>query len=299
MDWQGWIGRLPAFANEDPEVLERIVNFLLEHQILYSDGIRLSFGDAGHDLYGRRHFLELVSVFTSDPVFKVLHGRMELGTVDQITFLRHHGDEPIVLSMGGRSWSVTSLDWSRREAFVVPAETKGKSQWQGGKIGLSWRFARAVHALLTNDRVSDRWTSRARTTFESLRDQYDILRPEADVALSDRELNEVRWFTFSGGMINTALADILSAAGIEDVSVTDFWIRAAGTTEARRMVEAVRSRQAREIRECFNVAEDYLENLKFNECLPDDIAQAILRDRLLKEDEIGATTGREVVVVVS
>ncbi len=299
MDWQGWIGRLPAFANEEPEVLDRIINFLLEHQILYSDGTRLSFGDAGQDLYGRRHFLELVSVFTSDPVFKVLHGRRELGTVDQITFLRHHGDEPVVLSMGGRSWSVTSLDWSRREAFVVPAETKGKSQWQGGKIGLSWRFARAVHALLTNDRVSDRWTGRARNAMESLRAQYECLRPEADVAMSDRELNEVRWFTFSGGMINTALADIISAAGFENVSVTDYWIRTTGTTHARRMVEAVQSRQAREIRECFKVAEDYLDNLKFNECLPGDLAQAILRDRLLREEEISATMAREVVEVVS
>jgi ATP-dependent helicase Lhr and Lhr-like helicase len=299
MDWHGWIGRLPAFANEEPEVLERIINFLLEHQILYSDGTRLSFGDAGQDLYGRRHFLELVSVFTSDPVFKVLHGRRELGTVDQITFLRHHGDEPVVLSMGGRSWCVTSLDWNRREAFVVPAETKGKSQWQGGKIGLSWRFARAVHALLTNDRVSDRWSTRARTTMEALRTQYDFLRPEADVAMSDRELNEVRWFTFSGGMINRALADVVSAAGFENVSVTDYWIRTTGTTHARRMVEAAQSRQVREITECFKVAEDYLDNLKFNECLPGDLAQAILRDRLLREEEISATMAREVVEVVS
>jgi len=299
MDWHGWIGRLPAFANEDPEVLQRIIDFLLEHQILYSDGTRLSFGDAGHDLYGRRHFLELVSVFTSDPVFKVLHGRRELGTVDQITFLRHHGEEPVVLSMGGRSWTVTSLDWSRREAFVVPSETKGKSQWQGGKIGMSWRFARAVHALLTNDTVSSRWTNRARAAMESLRSQYDFLRPEADAALSDRELNEVRWFTFSGGMINTALADVITEAGFENVSVTDFLIRTTGTTAARRMVEAVQSRQANEIRDNFKVAEDYLENLKFNECLPGDIAQSILRDRLLKEEEIGATLARDVVEVAN
>jgi ATP-dependent Lhr-like helicase len=299
MDWQGWIGRLPAFANEEPEVLQRIINFLLEHQILYSDGTRLSFGDAGQELFGRRHFLELVSVFTSDPVFKVLHGRRELGTIDQITFLRHNGDEPVVLSMGGRSWSVTSLDWNRREAFVVPAETKGKSQWQGGKIGMSWRFARAVHALLTNDQVSARWTNRARSTFESQRSHYDILRPEADVALSDSDLNEVRWFTFSGGMINTALADVIDESGVEDVSVSDFWIRAAGTLEARRVIDAVKSQTAEDIIECFKVSKDYLDNLKFNECLPEDIAQAILRARLLREHEIEATTQREVVVVVS
>lgn len=296
-DWFTWLGRLPAFANESREVLDEVVRFLLHEEILFSDGARLSFGDAGQALYGRRHFLELVSVFTSDPVFKVLHGRKELGTVDQVTFLRHRDDEPVTLSMGGRSWVVTALDWNRREAFVVPAAGRGKSQWQSGKIGMSWRFTRAVHALLTNDQVSERWTNRARSTFESLRSQYDILRPEADVALGDRGLNEVRWFTFSGSMINTVLADVISSFGFQDTSVSDFWIRVVGTTDARRIVEVIKSREAEDIRDCFKVSEDYLDNLKFNECLPGGLAQAILRDRLLKEEEISATTARQVITI--
>ena len=144
-------------------------------------------------------------MFTSDPVFKVFHGSQELGSVDQITFLRHREEEPAVLSMGGRSWLVTLLDWERREAFVVPAESKGKSQWQGGRIGMSWRFARAVHSLLAGKSESDRWTSRTRSALTSLREQYGFLRPEADVAVTDRERDEVRWFTFAGGLVNTAL----------------------------------------------------------------------------------------------
>ena len=38
---------LPAFANEDPEVLDRIVEFLLQQGILFGDGTRLKIGDAG------------------------------------------------------------------------------------------------------------------------------------------------------------------------------------------------------------------------------------------------------------
>lgn len=297
-DWAGWIGRLPAFGNESEGVLQGVLDYLLQHQILYSDGTRLSFGDAGVDLYGRRHFLELVSVFTSDPVFKVMHGRKELGTVDQITFLRHRGDEPVVLSMGGRSWIVTSLDWGRREAFVVPAETKGKSQWQGGRLGMSWRFARAVHDLLTSDAESSRWTVRAKETFSSLRNQYDFLRPDADVIVTDRQLNEVRWFTFAGGIINTAFSDVIRAHGFDDVSTSDFWIRAAGTMDARRLVEEVRSREAIEVRSSFQIADEFLDNLKFNECLPTELAHDILRERLLSLDELGAAGGSEVVEVI-
>jgi hypothetical protein len=80
-------------------------------------------------------------------------------------------------------------------------------------------------------------------------------------------------------MINTALADVVSSFGFEDVSVSGFWIRAAGTTDARRIVEIVQSREAEEIRELFKVSEDYLDNLKFNECLPADIAQSTLDPR--------------------
>ncbi len=297
-DWQRWIGRLPAFGNEVEGVLEQIVDYLLQHQILYSDGTRLSFGDAGVDLYGRRHFLELVSVFTSDPVFKVMHGRKELGTVDQITFLRHRGEEPVILSMGGRSWVVTSLDWGRREAFVVPAETKGKSQWQGGRLGMSWRFARAVRALLTSEAESGRWTARARDTFGSQRNQYDFLRPDADVAVTDRQLDEVRWFTFAGGIINTALSDILRANGFEDVSTNDFWIRVAGSTDAKRVRDSIRSKEAAAIRASFRIADEFLDNLKFNECLPTELSHAILRERLLSLDELEATGGSEVVEVI-
>lgn len=297
-DWQSWIGRLPAFGDEAEGVLERVVAYLLEHQIMYSDGIRLSFGDAGEDLYGRRHFLELVSVFTSDPVFKVMHGRKELGTVDQITFLRHRGEEPVILSMGGRSWVVTSLDWNRWEAFVVPAETKGKSQWQGGRIGMSWRFARAVYTLLTSNEESSRWTARARETLGSLREQYDFLRHDADVLVTDRQLDEVRWFTFAGGIINTALSDVLRARGFEDISATDFWVRVAGTTDAHRVREAVRSKQAFEIRASFQIADEFLDNLKFNECLPPELAHDILRERLLSLDDLSATREADVVEVI-
>lgn len=297
-DWQRWIGRLPAFRNEGESVLQGVVDYLVQHQILYSDGTRLSFGDAGIDLYGRRHFLELVSVFTSDPVFKVMYGRKELGTVDQITFLRHRGDEPVILSMGGRSWIVTSLDWGRREAFVVPAETKGKSQWQGGRLGMSWRFARAVHALLTSVSESSRWTARTRDTMGSLRNQSDFLRPDTDVAVTDRELDEVRWFTFAGGIINTALSDILRASGFEDISTSDFWIRVAGSTDAKRIIDAVRSKEAADIRASFQIADEYLDNLKFNECLPSELAHGILRERLLSLKDLSATRETEVVEVI-
>ena len=296
-DWRHWIGRLPPFALEKPDVLDRTVGWLIEQRILYSDGTRLSFGDAGENLYGRRHFLELISVFTSEPVFKVLHGRKELGTVDQITFLRHTGEEPVVLSMGGRSWMVVSLDWKRREAYVVPTEGKGRSQWQGGRIGMSWRLARAVHAILTGNGKSARWTTRAMECLDGLRRSHDFLLPDEDVVLINREVREVCWFNFAGGMINLALADVVRSAGFDAVSAGDFWIRVSGTTDAHRIIELVASHGVESIRELFQIGDEFLENLKFSECLPTDLAHAVLRDRLLDSGEIHEFLRRKVRVI--
>lgn len=296
-DWRSWLSRLPCFGSEEQGTLEDVVRHLLEQRILFSDGTRLGLGEAGEDRYGRRHFLELVSIFTSDPVFKVMHGRRELGAVDQITFLQRRGNEPLVLSMGGRNWMVTSLDWSRRQAFVVPSDGRGKSRWQGGRAGMSWRLARAVHAILTDADEPRFWSERARTAMGSLRAAYGFLRKDRDVVVYDQGRSETRWHTFAGGLVNTALADTLAAAGWRDVSATDFWIQLSGTSDARRMVEAACSMDVGNIRSCFRVSDDYLENLKFSECLPVDLARRILRNRLLPDGEIKAAITGDVVHV--
>jgi len=61
----------------------------------------------------------------------VLHGRHELGAMDESTFLVRRDDGAPVLLVAGRAWRVTHLDWRRRRAFVEPAEDEGRSRWRG------------------------------------------------------------------------------------------------------------------------------------------------------------------------
>ena len=50
--------------------------------------------------YGQKNFLDLLSVFTADPQFTVLHGRDEIGSVDPLVMTRRC-DGPRVLSLAG------------------------------------------------------------------------------------------------------------------------------------------------------------------------------------------------------
>jgi ATP-dependent helicase Lhr and Lhr-like helicase len=242
----------------------------------------LSFGDEGEALYGRRHFLELVSVFTSPPLFTVLQGRKELGTVHQIAFLRHRPDEPTILSLGGRSWTVTSLEWPKRIAYVVPADEKGKSQWLSTQFGLSSKVCRGVHDLLTEDTVSNRWSSRAQERISSLRSEHSFLDRTADAVLVVLGANEIRWFTFAGNILNLAIVDTLRQHGYRDVRVSDFWICIKDTTDHQLLFEKIDGFNAEAVRVAFRIPEEYLKQLKFSECLPQPYATEIMKDRLLQ-----------------
>jgi ATP-dependent Lhr-like helicase len=72
-----------------------------------------------HD--GRRHFLELVSIFTSAPQFAALQGRQEIGTVDQFVLIRKVTG-PRVISLPAAAGRYLPSIWSRRRAHVEPAK---------------------------------------------------------------------------------------------------------------------------------------------------------------------------------
>jgi ATP-dependent Lhr-like helicase len=285
-DWKEWIGRLPAFSTIPSSEIEAITTHLLDRTILFSDGIRLSFGDEGQSLFGRRHFLELVSVFTSPPLFNVLHGRKELGSVHQIAFVRHRPEEPAVLSLGGRSWMVTSLDWLKRTAYVIPAEQKGKSRWLSTHFGLSFIISQAIHQILTTEQVSSRWSSRAREKMESLRDDHDFLKPDSDTLLVSRDQQSVQWFTFAGNIHNLAIADALRVEGEHGLSVNDFTIRWNESTDHHRILAAIENLTSQKTFNAFRIPEEFMEQLKFNECLPHPLTESLLRNRLLQKDSI-------------
>ena len=290
-DWRDWIARLPIFADATDSDLDGVIDYLLERHILFSDGTRLSFGEHGESLYGRRHFLELVSVFTSAPLFKVLHGRRELGTVHQIAFLRHRPEDPTILSLGGRSWAVGSLDWSKRIAYVVPSDEKGKSQWLSTQFGLSSVLCRAIHDVLASQEVSQRWSSRAQEKLISLRQEHDFLEKPGDAVVVIQQTNEIQWFTFAGNVLNLAIADALRLQGYNDVKVSDFCIRVSDTTDYQRLLQDIDHLSAETVRAAFRIPEEYLNQLKFSECLPKRAAEEMMKDRLLQPGGIETVLG--------
>ncbi|MCX6926390.1 MAG: DEAD/DEAH box helicase, partial [Verrucomicrobia bacterium] len=77
---------LPPAREVNEAALADLLAHMLANHLLSSDRVRYFIGEEGEKTFGRRNFLELVSVFTSAPVLVVTDGRQELGVVDQNLF---------------------------------------------------------------------------------------------------------------------------------------------------------------------------------------------------------------------
>jgi ATP-dependent Lhr-like helicase len=160
---------------------------------------------------GQKHFLDLLSVFSTPPFFTVLHGRYAIGEVHELTFRARSTDDAIVLVLGGRAWHLTHLDHRKRVAYVEPAKSGGRTRWLGSGPPVSRALAQAMRRVLLGRHDAGLHLSRrAATRLEELRDEHEWLA-ERGVQLVDDGDGSPQLWTFAGTAVNAALARRLNA----------------------------------------------------------------------------------------
>ncbi len=281
--WLEWLGGMPGFAAMDGADAARIEAFLLEKGFLFDDGGLLSFGPEGEASFSGRKFMELLSVFSSDPLFSVRFGAKELGKVDPATFQLAKEGDPVLL-LGGQPWHVTRLDWDERIAYVDRITAPGKSVWLGAGPPLGFVLCRAVRDALREGIDPALLTKRGVAKQTELQAEYSWV-PEHGTALVHEAPSRVRWWTFAGLKVNAALADGLVAGGTKVFSRDNFSIvvRAQGAVEVSMAIERLRASSPSP--EPVSLVKEAIDGLKFSACVPEDLALAMLRRRL--SDPVG------------
>lgn len=278
-EWLAWIRGVPAFAALTPELPEQLVAWMLQQEILWDDQGILGLGHKGEEIYGRRNFMELFSVFMSPPLFSVLHGRQELGYVDELTFLGKQ-DGPRVLLLGGRAWRVNHIDWPRRIAYVEATDATGRSQWKGAGPGLNFQLAQAIKYVLATEHVSPRWSLRAVERLAEIRYEFSWLTGESSVVLAGRG-GDLEWWTFGGNRANATLANSLAQETGVQVQSDSFRLKCNFELKlqvAERAITAIRQQDVAALLPA--IEEAAVEGLKFSACLPLALAMKMLRTRL-------------------
>ena len=278
-DWLEWVRGVSGFAAIPVEQIERLVASMLERGILWEEAGILALGHEGEETYGRRNFLELFSVFSSPPRFSILHGRQELGYVDEMTFLGKH-EGPRVLLLGGRSWKVNHLDWQRRMAYVELTDAKGRSRWKGEGQGLGFRLSQAIKWILSSDKNSMRWSRRAKERLGEIRHEFSWLEEGSSVALLAGD-GETEWWTFGGNRANATLARQLAQHTRCKVSHDSFTLTFESSVKLDDVERAIATIRKYDVGDMFPAIDKAaIDGLKFSECLPTELATEMLERRL-------------------
>ena len=274
--WRDWLGVMPAFQAMAREHLDDIIEFMLARGLLLEDDGMLSIGVEGERSFGRRHFLELMSVFTSDPLFSVRHGRAELGLVHPLSFLTRR-DEPVVLLLAGRNWELTHVDWNHRTAYVKAGTHGGRSRWIGRGTPLHFELCRALRKVLDEGMTEERLSGRARKRLREVRAGFPWVDASTTTVVRDAAGVD-RWWTFAGARANVTLGALLGADRPSTSRQDNLSIRLredVGLDELKRRLDV----DADAASAALPVADDSVDSLKFAACLPRELAVRTLRER--------------------
>ncbi|QDU41267.1 ATP-dependent RNA helicase RhlE [Maioricimonas rarisocia] len=283
-DWFEHVAAVAGFASIPLEQRRQLLDGMLEREILWDDEGLLWLGRTGEETFGRRSFLELFSVFVSAPLFAVLHGRREVGYVDEMSFLGKQ-EGPRVLLLGGRAWQVNHIDWQRRIAYVEPTEEKGRSRWLGQGSGLGLRMCRSAQHVLAGEDHRECWSRRAREQIDALRTQYPWLQPEGTVVVGGAD--GVKWWTFAGSAGNATLANELASLLTSSVKSDSFSLEFDASLKLANVEAAIsqlKEHSAADMRPAAD--ESALDGLKFSECLPRELALEMLEQRMSDTDAV-------------
>ena len=298
--WPQWWRPLPLAT---PEEADRIGQWLVDTGHLDRDSGMLFIGPEASHRYGRRHFLELLSIFSAPPEVRVWHGKDEIGSVDPAV-LAGRSDGPRTIALAGRSWRVTHVDWARRRAWVETTDQAGSVRWSGTPQPLSAVLCDAMrHVLLGDELVGVRLTRRAVDRLATLRERMGHLVDQERTVLVRDEPSRVRWWTWAGGRANmqlaTALAEVAPGLVAQADRFDNCYLRLRdGTTRGDLLtaVAAARQRWARDLAKVLpRVSEEALKQLKFAELLPPDLARDTLATRLVDPPAAAAVLTRGIV----
>jgi ATP-dependent Lhr-like helicase len=285
--WKDWLSDLIAGMQISAGDVEEVLTHMLSRQILAQDGNILGMGPEGERLYSGRNFMDLLSVFDTPPVFTVFHGLRDLGTVHPLSFWRPDGEEAI-LSLGGRAWEVTHIDFARMTAQVVPSDHFGRSRWLGEGHPLSFRMCQAIRRILLGSELSGIWSRRAGAEIGQAREESNYVAPDALVVERDEDKGRTTWWTFAGLLANAQLARAFTSFGgrPENLSVT--LSHAILPREFLKYLEDPPENQREQ-------EPDLPELVKFQDCLPELLVARMAANRSSDPDALASTRSAKLI----
>lgn len=269
----------PCVLGEDVAAYgEVVLDHLLAEGWLHSDGGLLGIGVTGEQEYGRRHFLELLSVFSAAPEFTVRWGHKELGTVPDATLTMAEQRQRVIL-LAGQAWSVRHIDYGRKVVTVEPSDRPGVVSWFGGSRPLHAELCRSIRDVLCGDTPTRlQFSARAAEVLSELQSEFSWLEADASV-LARHTDGPARWWTFAGLLANIWLGEAVQGLRAHSGVRDNLRLRLVDDVTAEELRAALADVDWDEVSVRDQLSRAGLATLKFTECLPEDLGMLLLERR--------------------
>ena len=285
--WREWFGAPFVLGDDVAVAADLIVEHLVTERYLTDTGAgMLSIGDVAESELGRRHFMELLAVFTAPPLFSVRHGRTEVGKVpDDALLVRPPGGEkdgPSVLLLAGRSWLVTSVDWRRRVIQVEPTDRPGAIRWTGasGQAATAAVASGVRDVLVGADPDGVQFSRRATTQLSEVRAEHSWVRSDATTVVLEQS-GRSRWWTFAGRRANVWLASLVTPLRAKVTGIDDLGIALDEGSDGGMVADALAAAAWPDgVTLADWISDDAIRHLKFADCIPRPLALAEIEARL-------------------
>lgn len=272
---------------------DAVLDHMLASGVLAQDKGVLGLGTVGEREFGRRYFSDLVAAFSEPLLLVVRHGAHDLGSVHP-TSMTKRGNDVVILSLGGRSWRVTDLDWRRRTVAVLPAPEGGRSRWLGSGRPMSSSIARAAERIVAGTAPGCELSRRAASRLEDAREELAFVDGQSMPIVSDSAGRVTVW-AFGGGAACASLSAALEEQALSILSSDGFSISVKGGT-GTQVAQAFDGLNPHEVRP--RLPDDLADALKFSLCLPDPVLRAVLEGRMADPEAVDEACARKRKLVV-
>lgn len=271
----GLLRRIPGYSAIIDTSWVSLRDHLIASGYLIRTGFLLGLGPEAERTFGGKGLADLCVSFDSPRSFSAMQGNTLLGQVDPLSF-SNRKEGSIVLALGGKSWRVSSIDWSRNRVYVEPAEESGASRWLGVARGVSRIIAHQVRTIIETLDTSD---TRVLTRRSSSRLTDICIEQEGTLVDTPIQLDDgsYEWWTYGGLAANLILAARVTGAGGSCSSVGSYCIRlklSDGCLAANGGWQGIRS-----LDPLWTAQE--VQRIKFADLVPVDLASQMSQARLM------------------
>lgn len=222
------------------------------------------------------------------PQFTALQGRTEIGLIDPMVLHSSH-DGPLTITLAGRGWRVTSIDWNRKRAQVEPFSVGDKVRWSGVPQPISAALAGAIRRSLQGQNASGVvLKNRTQQRLSELRAEHVrvVGVGESDV-LVPHDRGRSRWWTWAGGRENARTLAALTRVAPELLGEMPSWDNYAITVGDAATIPALRAALAEALERATDgenvfaplIDERALREVKFGDMVPDEMLRAEVAGR--------------------